>query len=192
MAFKFYRQETFRKAIPRIARERIDHVIESLSEKPHPGAESIHEARKNLKSLRALLRLARGSIDDGVRVRENIFFRDTGRSLSTIRDTEALLEALEYFRKRHPGNSGPSTPKQESIRAFIEKTREDIQKDLVVWACTWSTQKAREGSPRGKAAYHVSGTKASCYNQRMNGRLLLETDSGERTGKPKTSSGSLR
>ncbi len=132
MAFRFYRQETFRKAIPRIARERIDHVIESLSAKPHPDADSIHEARKNLKSLRALLRLARGSIDDGVRVRENSFFRDTGRSLSTIRDTEALLEALEYFRKRHPGSSRPSTPKQDSIRAFIEKTREDIQKNLIV------------------------------------------------------------
>jgi len=141
MAFKFYIQETFRKAIPRIARERIDYVIESLSEKPHPGPESIHEARKNLKSLRALLRLARGSIDDGVRVRENIFFRDTGRSLSTIRDTEALLEALEYFRKRHPGNSGPSIPKQESIRAFIEKTREDIQKNQVDGLATGALKK---------------------------------------------------
>jgi CHAD domain-containing protein len=131
MAFRFDIQETFLKAIPRIARERIDRVIESLSEKPRPGAESIHEARKNLKSLRALLRLARGSVDGEVRRRENIFFRDAGRALSTIRDPQALLEALEYFSKRLRSNSGPSTPKQESIRVFIEKIHGEIEQQLV-------------------------------------------------------------
>ncbi|MEA2855665.1 MAG: hypothetical protein QOE02_5772, partial [Rhodospirillaceae bacterium] len=34
MAFKFDTQEPFPKAIPRIARERINQIIESLSEKP--------------------------------------------------------------------------------------------------------------------------------------------------------------
>jgi CHAD domain-containing protein len=131
MAFRFDNQETFLKAIPRVARERIDRVIESLNEKPQPGAESIHEARKNLKSLRSLLRLIRGSIDDDLRERENVFFRDAGRSLSTIRDPQALLEALEYFRKQHRAHLGPSTPKQESVRAFIEKIRGEIEKSLV-------------------------------------------------------------
>jgi CHAD domain-containing protein len=131
MAFRFDIQEAISKAIPRIARDRIDRVIESLSEKPQPGAESIHEARKNLKSLRAILRLARGSINGDVRRRENIFFRDAGRSLSTIRDPQALLEALEYFSKEHRSSSGPSTPKQESTRAFIEKFRGQIERNLV-------------------------------------------------------------
>ena len=131
MAFRFDIQEAISKAIPRIARDRIDRVIESLSEKPQPGAESIHEARKNLKSLRAILRLARGSIHGDVRRRENIFFRDAGRSLSTIRDPQALLEALEYFSKEHRSSSGPSTPKQESTRAFIEKFRGQIERNLV-------------------------------------------------------------
>jgi CHAD domain-containing protein len=131
MAFRFEIQETFLKAVPRIARERIDRVIEALSEKPQPGAESIHEARKNLKSLRALLRLERGSINDGVRRSENIFFRDAGRSLSAIRDPQALLEALEYFGKKHPGNSAFSVPKQESVRAFIERIHREIEQNLV-------------------------------------------------------------
>src|ERR1700719_1110983 len=97
MAFKFDIQETLLKGIQRVARERIDRVIESLSEKPQPGAESIHEARKNLKALRALLRVHGGSIDEEIRVRENLLFRDAGRSLSNIRDPQALLEALDYF-----------------------------------------------------------------------------------------------
>jgi CHAD domain-containing protein len=131
MAFRFDVSEALDKAIPRIARERIDHIIDSLSEKPQPGAESIHEARKNLKAIRALLRLARGSIDGEVRLRENTLFRDAGRSLSTIRDPQALLEALKYFSNPHGSNSGPSTEKQEAIRAFIGKIRAEIEEKLV-------------------------------------------------------------
>jgi CHAD domain-containing protein len=131
MAFRFDIPEALHKAIPRIARERIDRIIKSLSEKPQPGTESIHEARKDLKSIRALLRLARGSIDGEVRFRENTLFRDAGRSLSTIRDPQALLEALKYFSNPHRSNSGPSREKQEAIRAFIAKIRAKIEEKLV-------------------------------------------------------------
>ncbi len=131
MAFKFDTQEPFPEAIPRIARERINQIIESLSEKPHPGAEAIHDARKNLKSLRALLRLARGAIDDGLRTRENTQFRDAGRSLSSLRDPQALLEALEYFSKHHRHSAEALTPKRPSIRAFIDRMRTEIEQNLV-------------------------------------------------------------
>jgi CHAD domain-containing protein len=130
MTSKFDFQEAFRRAIPRLARERVDRVLKSLGEKPQPGAESIHEARKTLKSLRALLHLARGSIDAEVRRRENIFFRDAGRLLSPLRDPQALLEALDYFSEGR-NHSGFSTPKQESIRAFIAKVQREIEKRLV-------------------------------------------------------------
>jgi CHAD domain-containing protein len=131
MAFKFDTQEPFPKAIPRIAQERINQIIESLSEKPHPGAEAIHDARKNLKSLRALLRLTRGAIDGGLRTRENTKFRDAGRSLSSLRDPQALLEALEYFSKRHHHSAESLTPKRASIRSFIDKMRTEIEQSLV-------------------------------------------------------------
>jgi CHAD domain-containing protein len=124
MAFRFDLQEPFLKAIPRLARERIDRVIESLSEKPHPGAVSIHDARKDLKSLRALLRLVRGSIDEGARLRENVLFREAGRSLSTVRDPQALLEVLENLTGRLPS-------KQESMRVFTAKIHREIEQTLV-------------------------------------------------------------
>jgi CHAD domain-containing protein len=131
MAFRFDIHETVLKGIPRIARERIDRVIESLSEKPQPSAESIHDARKNLKCLRALLRLARGSIERDFRRRENFFFRDIGRSLSAARDPHALLEALEYFRKHRQNNSRSAGPKQELTSAFIKKLQEKIEHEIV-------------------------------------------------------------
>jgi CHAD domain-containing protein len=130
MTSKFDSQEAFRRAIPRLARERIDRVLESLGEKPQPGAESIHEARKTLKSLRALLKLARGSIDAEVRRKENIFFRDAGRLLSPLRDPQALLEALDYF-SEGLDHSGLSRPKQESIRAFVANMHGEIEQRLI-------------------------------------------------------------
>lgn len=131
MAFRFDIQEPFLKAIPRIARERIGSVIESLGEKPHPGAEAIHDARKNLKSLRALLRLARGAIDEGTRLSENARFRDAGRVLSAVRDPQALLEALGNLRKRLHAESEFSKAKQASVHEFVGKIEKEIQSTLV-------------------------------------------------------------
>jgi CHAD domain-containing protein len=131
MAFKFDIREPLMREIPRIARERIDRVVNSLSEKPQPSAESIHEARKDLKSLRAVLRLARGSINGEVRRRENIFFRDAGRSLSAARDSQALLEALLRFGRRDGPHPQGKTPKQQSIHEFIEKIRGKIEQERI-------------------------------------------------------------
>ena len=131
MAFRFDIQEPFLKAIPRIARERIGSVIESLGEKPQPGAEAIHDARKNLKSLRALLRLARGAIHENTRLNENARFRDAGRAFSAARDPQALLEALRNLRKRLHSESESSKAKQASVDAFVGKIEKEIESTLV-------------------------------------------------------------
>jgi CHAD domain-containing protein len=166
MTSKFDFQEGFRRAIPRLARERVDRVLKSLGEKPRPGAESIHEARKTLKSLRALLQLARGSIDADVRRRENICFRDAGRLLSPLRDPQALLEALNYFCER-PDHSGVSTRKQESIRRFIERIQREIEKRLVDGLPQREVRKlARElRVVRSRAALWFEGIPAGTANE---------------------------
>jgi CHAD domain-containing protein len=131
MAFRFDIQEPFLKAIPRIARERIGSVIKSLSEKPQPNAEAIHDARKNLKSLRALLRLARGAIHESTRLSENAHFRDAGRALSAVRDPQALLEALGNLRKRLHSELESSKAKQASVNAFVGRIEKEIESTLV-------------------------------------------------------------
>jgi CHAD domain-containing protein len=131
MAFRIDLQEPFLIAIPRIARERIGSVIESLGEKPHPRAEAIHDARKNLKSLRALLRLARGAIHENTRLSENARFREAGRALSAVRDPQALLEALGNLRKRLHSELESSKTKQAAVNAFVEKIEQEIESTLV-------------------------------------------------------------
>jgi CHAD domain-containing protein len=131
MAFRFDIQEPFLNAIPRIARERIGSVVESLGEKPQPGAEAIHDARKNLKSLRALLRLVRGAINESTRLSENARFRDAGRALSAVRDPQALLEALGNLRKQLHSELEASKAKQASVDAFVGKIEREIESTLV-------------------------------------------------------------
>ena len=132
MAFKLEIDKPFAGEIPRIARERLERVIESLSEKPQPSAESIHSARKDLKSLRALLRLARGAITEETRRSENIIFRDTGRSLSALRDSQALVEALKKFVKGKIRTSPKSPETQKKARLdFIQKIRGRIEHEAL-------------------------------------------------------------
>lgn len=59
------------------------------------AAEAVHGARKDLKKLRAVLRLLRGELGKGAYRRENARFRDAGRALSQARDAEVKLETLE-------------------------------------------------------------------------------------------------
>ena len=57
-------------------------------------AVAVHETRKALKRLRALLRLIRPAIGDDAFRHENAQLRDIGLSLSGARDRHVLLETV--------------------------------------------------------------------------------------------------
>jgi CHAD domain-containing protein len=104
MAFRFENHETPIDGVKRIASERLEQAIAAAGVRPRPSPEDVHEIRKDLKSLRALLQLARGHMVKTTRGQENLVLRDAGRTLSTTRDAEALLEALEklFGAQEHP------------------------------------------------------------------------------------------
>jgi CHAD domain-containing protein len=56
---------------------------------------AVHETRKSLKRLRALVRLARDELGDDFYRRENAAFREAGRRLAGARDSQVLLESLD-------------------------------------------------------------------------------------------------
>ena len=61
----------------------------------------MHEARKDMKKLRALLRLVRGELGDRVYAFENTCFRDTARELSGVRDADVMLATLGDLEERY-------------------------------------------------------------------------------------------
>ena len=81
--------------IARVARGRIDHALDELSgNSESTPEEAVHEARKDMKKLRALLRLARGELGKETFARENACFRDAARELAGTRDSDVMLDTL--------------------------------------------------------------------------------------------------
>jgi CHAD domain-containing protein len=101
--YRLKRKETPVQGLQRIAAGRADHALEQLREhSDEDTAAAVHEARKDLKKLRSVLRLVRDELGDDVYQRENIRFRDAGRLLSGARDAEVKLETLSGLVERFP------------------------------------------------------------------------------------------
>lgn len=102
MAYALQRNEPFSTAIPRIVIERIDLALDQLLDERETAAERIHNARKRFKESRAAVRLVRFSLGDQFRI-ENAWFRDAGRSLATLRDADAMVEAVANLAEHADG-----------------------------------------------------------------------------------------
>ncbi len=91
MAFRFKLGEPFEEGVRRITVDQITRAQAQLGDKGD-NAVAVHETRKGLKRLRALLRLIRPAIGEEAFRRENAQLRDIGLSLSGARDRHVLLE----------------------------------------------------------------------------------------------------
>lgn len=68
--------------------------------KSSDAAEQVHDLRKHLKVMRALLRLVRKQIGARRFQTENCRLRDTGRRLSALRDAEVRLRTFDALQER--------------------------------------------------------------------------------------------
>jgi CHAD domain-containing protein len=95
-AYRLESGEPLPDGIARVARARIDHALDELRGKTgSTPEEAVHEARKDMKKLRALLRLARGELGKVTFERENTCFRDAARELAGVRDADVMLATLK-------------------------------------------------------------------------------------------------
>lgn len=96
MPYRLMRQESIESGVQRIAREQIDRAIGEIDDEMLGRHETVHQLRKRCKKIRGLLRLVRGGlVDEEIFDRENAWYRDTAKTLSYIRDAEALIETFE-------------------------------------------------------------------------------------------------
>jgi hypothetical protein len=93
MAYRFKLVEPFEEGCKRIAREQIERAQCQLKETADPII-AVHETRKSLKRLRALLRLIRPSLGESAFHEENAQLREIARILSGARDRHVLLETV--------------------------------------------------------------------------------------------------
>lgn len=105
-AYRLLGREPAGPGIRRILAAQVDDAIAQLrGEAASEPAEAIHEARKDVKKIRSALRLVRQEIGDDVWRRENDHYRDVARKLSSFRDAEILVEALDGLGERFGPNA---------------------------------------------------------------------------------------
>ncbi|MBV6627562.1 MAG: CHAD domain-containing protein [Rivularia sp. (in: Bacteria)] len=117
MAYRIKNKESISTGIKRIACEQTDEAIKNLTEEIRMSSddrnidcsldaagmvermEAIHDVRKRIKKIRAVIRLVRDDLGKEVYQQENHCFRDAGRNLSEIRDAQVLLETFNKLEK---------------------------------------------------------------------------------------------
>lgn len=182
MSLDFGRKESVPSALRRIVRKRIHSTLELIGREPDLDAsERIHEARKQLKQLRALLRLIEPEVGHKRRTKADRRLREVAQSLAPFRDATVLLATLQglpqgrcgsaSFRRlhsildarcRHARTLILATPKRRKILA---KALRNAQRRITRWSFMHRGWKAiSPGLKRSYKAGRRASTAASINN----------------------------
>jgi hypothetical protein len=90
--------------LQRMALGQIDVAIEQLTcdDGREPGEKAVHETRKALKRLRALIRLLEDQLGERAYARESAALREIAQRLAVARDSQVMLDTLDALIARHP------------------------------------------------------------------------------------------
>jgi CHAD domain-containing protein len=115
----------------RVILGQLDLAIELLEDHPgEAGDQTVHELRKTLKRLRALMRLLRHALGSKRFARENAALRDCGQRLAGARDAEVMVDTLDALCKRHPAKLAGSRGVRR-LRAELLVDRERAATDAI-------------------------------------------------------------
>jgi hypothetical protein len=99
--------ETAAHGLRRIALGQLELAIELLADESDvPPERAVHETRKALKRMRALLRLVEGEIGRKRAERERSALRDAAKRLAGARDAEVMVETFDALIARQPRKLG--------------------------------------------------------------------------------------
>ena len=119
MAFCFKRKEAVPEGVRRLAVERIEAALESL--KDCRGPEAVHGVRKDIKKVRAVLRLARERMPGKAYRQQTKLLRKAAERLAPTRDAYVKGEALKSLRGHLNGHAG---------RGAIRRLRKQMKSSL--------------------------------------------------------------
>lgn len=122
-AYALRGEESAADGLRRVARGRAAAALERLRGASPDGegfAEAVHGARKDMKKLRAVVRLLREPLGEDLYAAENARYRDAARKLSASRDAQATVETLADLAA---GDRGLSPATVDAWRGALEGER---------------------------------------------------------------------
>ena len=159
-AFRLKKKESEKKGIRRVAHGRAEDALGLLRDEDADPAEAVHEARKDMKKLRATLKLVRPLIGDETYSRENARFRDAGRALSDVRDAQVRAETVDALAERFADDPPPGG--WWALRALLADDDASGNGELEsLRERAAERDRARRRGDRGLAARYATGS-TSC------------------------------
>jgi CHAD domain-containing protein len=118
MAYELSNIESVAENIRRIWAEEISSALESLENPGSDREKAIHEVRKRVKKIRAVLRMVRKSMGNELFRQENNRYRSIGHMLSHVRDATVMIKTLDKL-------------KQTDSKAIPKAAYNNVRKKLV-------------------------------------------------------------
>jgi CHAD domain-containing protein len=144
MAYRLTSSRSVRTQLARIARKELAHAIDEMGAAP-PRPDNLHEARKRIKKLRAILRLLRASLGHAYHT-YNRRLRTAAHELSAGRDADAALEMAAALRKHYPALVSPAMAAR--LRRGLERRQRKAMSRLRVGTVQRSLRRCATGVPR--------------------------------------------
>ena len=120
------------REVDRVAREELEGALkEVLTVTDQPSSTAVHEARKHLKKVRALLRLLRPATGKAFYKRENAAMRDTAQRMSSIRDAHVRVQTIEKLIDKSGKRRAPAafTRIKAALDARLRQAVEESEKN---------------------------------------------------------------
>ena len=146
MAFRLNRRRSITTELEKLVHSEFQTAIKELDQ-PKPGADAIHEARKSLKKIRAVLRLLRNPLghDYGPANRR---LRDVAHRLASLRDVDATSETLRALHHRYPTVITPGVTRAVAHGLRPRKRQARAKAGPVVRRATGMLRRSRHSTPR--------------------------------------------
>ncbi|HOF38438.1 MAG TPA: CHAD domain-containing protein [Candidatus Hydrogenedentes bacterium] len=126
MAYALEASEAAAGGLKRVALEQLDQALASARNPGTQRDEAVHDVRKCMKKLRAILRMAREELGEGVFKRENACFRDAAQRLSGLREAAVRMATAEKLQTHFGGqDSGLFIPLISNLQALAEQARRE-------------------------------------------------------------------
>jgi len=123
MAYRLRQDESIPTGLRRLARKTLKKASDELRREDPPSDDAIHEARKGLKKVRVLLRLVEADEGEGIGKGAKRL-RSVNRTLSQLRDADAMLEILDKLKNRNHHLFDEAT--LTKVRSRLSEHKRDI------------------------------------------------------------------
>ncbi len=162
--FRLHTGEPLASGLKRLGVAEIDTAVSGFYDGEEAFRDAVHEGRKSMKRIRALLRLVRFEVGERVYQFENAVLRDTARLISEVRDAAVAVVALEDLRGIYRPVLAEDTFEEALHRLTVRRDRLEqraMESPDVVPRVVTSLERARaryETWPVGEEARTVYGT----------------------------------